>query len=129
MDIAPRRSQRRSVSLTPLIDVVFILLLFFMLASSFSDWTAVELGSGSGTRAAGDEGALVIHVGANDTLSLGGVPVAFDDLGERLSKRLAGKPDKPVAVTIGEVVALQRVITVMDVARRAGAGRVTLVGE
>ncbi|OOC09384.1 ExbD/TolR family protein, partial [Thioalkalivibrio halophilus] len=37
----PRR--RNLISLTPLIDVVFILLVFFMLASSFLDWRAVEL--------------------------------------------------------------------------------------
>ena len=32
----------RPISLTPLIDVVFILLIFFMLASSFLDWRAVD---------------------------------------------------------------------------------------
>lgn len=32
------------VSLTPLIDVVFILLLFFMLTSSFSQFRQIELG-------------------------------------------------------------------------------------
>lgn len=36
----PRKSR---ISLTPLIDVVFILLLFFMLSSSFIQWRAVDL--------------------------------------------------------------------------------------
>ena len=31
------------ITLTPLIDVVFILLIFFMLASSFIDWRALDL--------------------------------------------------------------------------------------
>jgi biopolymer transport protein ExbD len=35
---------RRLISLTPLIDVVFILLVFFMLASSLIKWQAVEMG-------------------------------------------------------------------------------------
>ncbi|PIE36734.1 MAG: biopolymer transporter ExbD [Gammaproteobacteria bacterium] len=34
---------RHGISLTPLIDVVFILLIFFMLASSFARWQGVEL--------------------------------------------------------------------------------------
>ena len=38
---APRR--RRAISLTALIDVVFILLLFFMLTSTFTHWKAIEL--------------------------------------------------------------------------------------
>lgn len=39
--VVPPRSV--SISLTPLIDVVFILLLFFMLTSSFIQWRAVDL--------------------------------------------------------------------------------------
>src|SRR3546814_13707697 len=39
----PRR--RASISLTPLIDVVFILLIFFMLATSFVDDRAIEVGA------------------------------------------------------------------------------------
>ena len=39
-----RASRRRAlIGLTPLIDVVFILLVFFMLASSFLDWRAIDL--------------------------------------------------------------------------------------
>lgn len=40
---------RRSISLTPLIDVVFILLIFFMLASSFVQWKGVEVSVGQAT--------------------------------------------------------------------------------
>ena len=38
-----RSSQPRRLSLTPLIDVVFMLLLFFMLATSFSQWRVLDL--------------------------------------------------------------------------------------
>ena len=41
---ATHRSVR--ISLTPLIDVVFILLVFFMLASSYIDWRVISLGTG-----------------------------------------------------------------------------------
>lgn len=43
--LAPRR--RRPISLTALIDVVFILLMFFMLTSTFSQWQALSLTSAS----------------------------------------------------------------------------------
>ena len=36
-------SRSKAISLTPLIDVVFILLLFFMLSSSFSRWFALDV--------------------------------------------------------------------------------------
>lgn len=49
IEVAPRRPHR--IGLTPLIDVVFILLVFFMLASSLLDWRGIELSTGSGAAA------------------------------------------------------------------------------
>ena len=44
LSLAPQNNRRRNlISLTPLIDVVFILLVFFMLASSFLDWRSITL--------------------------------------------------------------------------------------
>lgn len=129
MDIAPRRSYRRKASLTPLIDVVFILLLFFMLASSFSDWTSVSLGSGSGARAGGDDAALLVTLEGEDGLALAGEPVTLVELERRLAARIAAEPGKAVAVQLGQGASLQRVIAVMDASRRAGVRSVTLVGE
>lgn len=37
------RSRRKGISLMPLIDMVFILLTFFMLTSTFTRWKAVDL--------------------------------------------------------------------------------------
>ena len=45
--IAKPRRRRSPISLTPLIDVVFILLVFFMLASSFLDWRSITLAAPS----------------------------------------------------------------------------------
>ena len=58
-----QRRRRALVSLTPLIDVVFILLLFFMLASNFLDLHSIALDAPTG--AAGKpavEGALLVDV-------------------------------------------------------------------
>lgn len=47
MEIKTPQSQKLSISLTPLIDVVFILLLFFMLSSKFVHWDSVTLAQSS----------------------------------------------------------------------------------
>lgn len=39
----PSRRRRNLVGITPLVDVVFILLFFFMLASSFDRWHSIDL--------------------------------------------------------------------------------------
>lgn len=49
----PKR--RHAISLTPLIDVVFILLLFFMLSSSFVPWRQINVSMPTGTTASNNE--------------------------------------------------------------------------
>ena len=61
MELLPARRQPLTISLTSLIDVVFILLMFFMLTSSFTPLRALALQDGAGTAAGGtDEARLVL---------------------------------------------------------------------
>ncbi len=118
--LAFTRSHRRSavVSLTPLIDVVFMLLLFFMLATSFDRWRSIELSAGSNRLAAApsDRQTLVLTV-TTDRLLLAGEQVTAPDVSQRLQSlpentRLVVRPD--------ERVVLQRLISVMDELALAG---------
>lgn len=83
------RPTRRRVSLTSLIDVIFLLLLFFMLSSTFTRFTSVELaapGSGGGSAARPDLFATVDAEG----LRLNGEPVGDGDaLAARLDQLVA----------------------------------------
>src|SRR3546814_18207863 len=85
----PRR--RASISLTPLIDVVFILLIFFMLATSFVDDRAIEVGAPAAKLGGASlEGALLVEL-RPDGLRLAG---------ERLTApQLLGRPPGPAART------------------------------
>ena len=76
---------RRRVALTPLIDVVFLLLLFFMLSSTFSSFGELELSqatTGVGAPDAPTERAFV-QLGA-ERLVLNGTPTTLDELAEQL---------------------------------------------
>ncbi|MDN3516666.1 biopolymer transporter ExbD [Aquisalimonas lutea] len=113
--LAGRRARRRPlVSLTPLIDVVFILLVFFMLASSFLDWRAIDLSAPAQASAAGTlEGALLVEVRASD-LRVGGETVDADELDRRVGARLEAAPETRVLVRPAPGVDLQRVVSVLD---------------
>jgi biopolymer transport protein ExbD len=114
----PRR--RAHVGLTPLIDVVFILLIFFMLASSLLDWRSIALDASAKTAAvSGKADPVVIDVRA-DGIRVDGETVALDTLATRLQRRVAEKPDQRVLVKPAAGVALQDAIVVLD--RLAGAG-------
>lgn len=123
------RRRRAVISLTPLIDVVFILLVFFMLASSFLDWRSIELGApGDAGAGAGFEGAMLVEIRA-DGLRLAGHAASLEEVEARLAKRLADKPDQRVLVKPAAGVALQRAVDVLDRLSRAGVRSPSLIRD
>jgi biopolymer transport protein ExbD len=71
--------------MTPLIDVIFLLLLFFMLSSTFSSYGEIELSqatSGAATASASPN-RFFVQLGTA-RLALNGVPVTLDELAERV---------------------------------------------
>ncbi|MDX1606672.1 MAG: biopolymer transporter ExbD, partial [Candidatus Competibacterales bacterium] len=88
MRLRVTRSRRRIISLTPLIDVVFILLFFFMLASSFIQWRSIDLGlAGAEAGARPLAGTVLVRIRADGSLDLNAAPVSLAELEARLRTR------------------------------------------
>lgn len=124
----PSEARRRAVvSLTPLIDVVFILLVFFMLASSFLDWRAIDLDvpGSQAASSAEDSGMLVVRLDG-DRLMRGGIPVTLGMLEREIASYLAESAEPTVRLEIGSEVTLQRAIVVAEIVSAAG-GQVSFV--
>lgn len=122
------RANRSLISLTPLIDVVFILLVFFMLASSFVEWRAIDLGeAGSPVSVSSDDAAMVVRVQADGAVLIKGERVAPEDLAARLQALATTAPEQRLAVEPIPGVSLQRVVDVLEAAAGAGLSAVSLV--
>jgi biopolymer transport protein ExbD len=121
VSVLPRRSlanrpprRRPLISLTPLIDVVFILLIFFMLASSFLDWRSIALNAPArATAGSSVEGAFLVEL-RPDGLRLAGESLSLDQLTARIGERLAQRPEQRVLVKPTAGVALQEAVSVLD---------------
>lgn len=80
---APR--MRTRIGLTPLIDVVFLLLVFFMLASTFLKFNYLPLtAGGEGAAAPALSETVIVRVRAGGMLDVNSEPVSADDLPARL---------------------------------------------
>lgn len=115
------------ISLTPLIDVVFILLVFFMLASNFFDWRAIPLqasGSGSGGEM---RGAMLIEV-TPQGVRLAGETLPLPSLVKRLQAHLSDDPDGPILMLPRADVETGALVAVLDRLAAEGLRNVTLVG-
>ena len=123
------RRRRALISLTPLVDVVLILLVFFMLASSFRDWRAIalEAGVGGGNGAATPmEGALLVEV-LPGGVRLSGEPVSLDSLAARVARHAAERPDLRVLIKPARGVVLQETVRVLDALSAAGVTGLSLI--
>ena len=123
------RRKRSLISLTPLIDVVFILLIFFMLASNFLQFRSFELSAAGPSVSRSERPSGLVVAITPDGLRLDGRPVTLDALPAGVTQALAGTPGRSVLVRPAQGVPLQQAIEVLDVLRGAGVTSATLTRD
>ena len=120
----PRR--RRRISLTPMIDVVFLLLVFFMLAARFGAEQAIplRLGAGAGDWTGPPRLVDVLPEGQR----LNGLAVTAEALPGRLSPLVADAADA-IVLRPRDGATLQRLVDVVEVLSAAGYTGLILVED
>ena len=115
------------ISLTPLIDVVFILLLFFMLATNFDTEHAFAVGaaSGSATRARSDSPGKLRRLD-EQTLSMDSVVMDEDAVKQELRKRYYEDLAYAVSVTVASGISVQRLLELIALIKQIGIQRITI---
>jgi biopolymer transport protein ExbD len=119
---APR--PRRKPSLTPMIDVVFLLLVFFMLASRFGTDAVVPLTLGG--QGAGYSGPPRLIDVLPEGQRLNGVDQGLDEVVAALDRLTDSRADT-VVLRAREGAALQRMVTVVAALREAGFTTIAVV--
>ncbi|KUJ81144.1 ExbD/TolR family protein [Ruegeria profundi] len=123
MNLTEPARPRRKPSLTPMIDVVFLLLVFFMLASRFGVEAMLPLPLASSGGASYNGPPRLVDI-LPDGVMLNGQPVA--NLPEAL-KPLTTQPTDLIILRGKDDATLQRVVTVTEQLRAAGFTSLVLV--
>lgn len=131
MQFEGRRRSTQTPNLTPLIDIVFLLLVFFMLTSHFVQEQSLnlELPVADSGDAVGEDSQLEVVIAKDGRLLINDHFVEDEALQEVLRTALAGREDKQVRIRGDRTSPLGRSVTVLDAARRAGASGVDIVSE
>ncbi|SCY08101.1 ExbD/TolR family protein [Paracoccus tibetensis] len=124
-DLGPRRRARR-MSLTPMIDVVFLLLIFFMLASRFGMDAVLPIAGGAEGAASDWQGAPRLVDIAPAELTLNGAVIAPEALPLALAPLLP-EASSPVILRPRAGADLQRLVDVMDLLTAAGLTNLILI--
>ena len=116
---------RRRISLTPLIDVVFILLVFFMLETTFLTEAEVAVAAESQGGAASAEQPLQLELLDADWVWLNGERVAYSQWQAALDA-LSIDPSARVQLRTAQRIPVQRVVDVIDALNTRDITRVSL---
>ena len=124
--LAMFRRQPRGVRLAPLIDVVFILLLFFMLTTGFVPWRQIDVTFPVPGESVADAELLVVQVvDEGRAMLIEGNRYLIDDA-SALAALVAERPEAVFAVAGFPGMRTQVLVDVVDRLRRAGAAQVSL---
>lgn len=128
MRFEPPRPPNQDERILPLINVVFLLLIFFMLAGQLAatDVFTIEPPQ-SLSEGKGDPGQLVVLVAADGRLAMAGEAIDAAQLLPRLKAALAEDAQVRVYIKADAEASSVEVVKVMEVLRQAGAQRVHLI--
>lgn len=122
MRFGGRGRRKALINITSLIDVVFLLLLFFVVTSTFLERPGLDLSlpaASSGEVARRDEVTLELDAAGGTWLD--GEPLEGQDLEDAIGTALGDAGTERVVLEADERVPHGRVVAAMDAARRAGA--------
>jgi biopolymer transport protein ExbD len=128
MNLGRRERRRARIEIIPMIDVVFFLLVFFMMASlSMTVYRGLPVNlprAASGSAPPAESAAITVT--RDGQAYLDRQPVTRAVLGERLRGLVGGNPALAVVITADEQVAHGRVVDVLDEVRTAGVTRMAI---
>lgn len=124
MKIATTRKRIVTYSAISLSDIVLLLLIFFLLTSSFMVQPGIKVKLPKAASGAQDDADKVyLTVTQRERLYLNQEPVSRDELAAKLRQIFSKTPDKLVVIRADKDLSLEATIRVIDIAKMAGAER------
>lgn len=125
-----RGNDQVAIDMAPLIDMTFLLLIFFMVTTSFVKETGIDvMRSTAATAEVKDRGNVMIGVNADGDVYMEGKKVDLRSVRSLVERALAEDPDAGVVVVADKDSNTGDVVRVMDQCRLAGALNVSLAAK
>ena len=122
-----QRSQEDRVNLTPMLDVVFIMLIFFIVTATFVKEVGLDVNQPESEPVTVDpeKKAIVVHVTSADRIIIAGQDVDVRSVRANIERMHAENPEAPVVIRPHPDSRTDTTVRILDSARQAGVGNVS----
>jgi biopolymer transport protein ExbD len=126
---AARKNNASLLDITPIVDTVFNLLIFFALSLNFVSTPGIQvnLPKSSAREIARDRRDFRVVISSDGQIYANQKPITLKTLSDELKKAAQAGSDTQVLIQADQQVAHGRVVEIMDLARRAGLVRLAIV--
>ncbi|CAH0533334.1 Tol-Pal system protein TolR [Vibrio stylophorae] len=122
-----KQAEEPQIDMTPMLDVVFIMLIFFIVSTTFVRESGLDVERPDATQASEQPSqSIQIALAANGDIYVDRQHVDIRELRGILTRLLSQQPNASVLVQGDEAVAHGRVVAVMDEAKAAGAAHIAV---
>ncbi len=127
--IASDDSNEAGIDISPLMDCVFILLIFFIVTTTFVEETGVEVDKPQAASSVMlEKTSIMIAITSKGEVVYGGREIGFNGI-QPLVKRMLQKEDVPVIIQADSSVATELTVRAIDEAKLAGAVKVSIASK
>ncbi len=118
------------VDIGPLLDMVFILLIFFVITTNFSRQTGLEVQKPKAQSALYQgQKTILVGISREGAIHVHGRQVGMDALARILAREVARRPDANVVIVGDRGSTLGRAVEVMDACALAGVRKVSVAAD
>ncbi len=119
------------INMTPLIDIMLVLLIIFMVTSSISleSGLDIDLPKTKVTTTSKDANAVIVSLSIDGTISVQGKTIIKENLGEAIKEALSIEKSTVVVFEGDKTSKLGMAIEIMDIAKEAGAEKFAIAAE
>ena len=127
------RSKAPALALTSMLDVIFLLLCFFVTVSVFSQWESeISIKLPNAKTAEAPErlpGEIIVNLAKAGAISVNSVRLSLEELGARLAKVAKFYPGQPVIIRADKEVRYETLVKLIDTCRASDIWNFSLATE
>ncbi|MFK8040963.1 biopolymer transporter ExbD [Congregibacter brevis] len=123
--VKKQEDEGAEIDLTPMLDVVFIMLIFFIVVASFIKEAGIEINRPDNTNSdPSDASSILVQIQSDDQIWMENRRVDARAVRANIQRLLAADPEQAVSIKVDKGARANTVVDVADAAREAGAGAV-----